>query len=119
MPNIKRYFCTTKFKSVGTTEEFADFNRVDPGEVWVITRVGVYNSHSLQTLTIALGILDRGAFRRLDYKSALGAGAIQPFNDPFYITEGNQFRAGLTGSGASTTCEVTINGYVLDSSKEE
>ena len=119
MPKFKRYFCTAKKKSVGTTEEFVDFDRVDPGEAWVVTRVGVYNSHATQTLDVYPGILDRGTFHRLDFKDNLAAKAVEAFVNPIFVTEGNQFRVGLTGSGSTTTCEVTINGFVLDISKEE
>jgi len=105
------YFEDHRHFSAGTTVEYVDFEIVKPGYMLIIENVGVYNSHATQTLDCSHGVLSGDHFQRIHGCINLAAGNTCERSRPIYIKEGDRLRSGFIGSGATTTGEITVQGF--------
>ena len=96
---------------VGTSWVAVNFDPVKPGRFQEIKNLSVYNAHSSQTLDIYIGINAVGAFRRYYYKGSLAAGDVYQIPNPLYLTDSDNIRVMLKGSGANTDYEISYHGF--------
>jgi len=87
-----------------------DTKRVEPQEVWELTRVTVENRSTTNTVDILIGIQDGLVFYAFNKFSGVATEDLATVDKPYYLREGTNLRVKHKGAGTGDEIRVHLNG---------
>ena len=115
MSNSDREFIR-KFLSAseGNTEAFTEIYRVPTGYIFKITNFSLVNTHATQTMTTRFGFKSGDIFHCFEgIKTLAAVNAVGFIRKTHYCLENDIIGLHLFGSGATTTYDALLQGFLL------